>query len=397
MSISLTSYPHLNAYAVLAGAQITNSGATTIVNGNLGSFGGANVGGITFTNGSFDNTGNATTSQTELTALVNVLAAISPTTTITNTTIGTGQAVTSVTFTSGSYVTGGALTLLSGGSLIFNAQNNPSAQFYIEAAGGIVFTNGTLSLINGAQAGNIFFVSGSSITNAIAMTLYGVFIAQSTITLATNTNVVGRLYAQTAAITFLANNVTVASVNNNNTVCFLKGTHILTKTGYKPIEHIKIGDSIYAKGKIMDNETYNIKATPQFKRVKWMGKFVATEMNTETMPICFKKDCFSPNIPNQDLYVSPNHGIMWNGNKIPAHKFLSMSLPAIFQASNIDHIEYYHLELDEHSIIVANGTATESYLEINENRKAFKDTTSFQPHPLQKLSFPKKNKRKISP
>jgi hypothetical protein len=366
MSINLATYPVLNTYVVLAGAQITNSGSTTVTNGKLGSPGGADPGGITYVNGSLDNTANATTAQTQLTALVNAIAAISTTATISAPTVASGQ---TLTFTAGKYTTAGTLTLQAGGTIVFDAQNVSTAQFYIVAATGVVFTAGTVSLVNGAQAGNIFIVSGALISNALAgMSLFGVLIAQSGITLNTGSSVLGRMFAQTAAITLLGNSITLASTS---VVCFLEGTQILTKSGYKSIQNIKAGESIAVKGKINGNQRYDVNAPLSLEEVKWIGRFKVYETNSETLPICFKKDSLCRNVPNRDLFVSPNHGILVDGHIHLAKSFVNDS--TITQSSDMDTIYYYHIEMAHHSAIIANGVMTESYLDCK-NRNEFKET-----------------------
>jgi hypothetical protein len=368
MSINLASYPVLNTYVILAGnsISITNSGATTVTNGNMGSLGTTVPGGITFVNGAFDGTSNASTAQTQLTALVNDIAAIS-----TTVVIGTPTITTTQTFTPGKYTTAGTLILQSGGTIVFDAQGNANAQFFIVAATGITFTAGTISLVNGAQAGNVFFVSGAGISNALAsQSLFGVLIAQSAITLNTGSSVVGRMFAQTAAITLLGNAITLASTS---VVCFLEGTQILTEKGYKSIQNVKVGENVVVAGKIK-NKTCDLKSV-QLKKVKWMGRFKVYEFNTETAPICFQKNSLGENVPNCDLFVSPNHGMMVDGKIVIAKKLVNDS--TIYQSSEIDSIIYYHLELEDHSVIVANGAMTESYLDCK-NRIEFKEIAKYQ-------------------
>jgi hypothetical protein len=370
MSINLANYQYLNAYVILAGTQITNlSGTTTVTNGgNVGSPGGANVANITFPNGgTFDNTDNATTAHTELEALVVAIAAIPQTSLIPSDTI---QNATQ-TFTPGKYTTAGTLVLQSGGVIVFDAQGNANAQFFIVAATGITFTAGTISLINGAQAGNVFFVSGGLISNALpSQSLFGVLIAYTAITLVSATSVVGRMFARTAEITLLGNAITLASTS---VVCFLEGTQILTEKGYKSIQNVKVGENVVVAGKIK-NKTCDLKSV-QLKKVKWMGRFKVYEFNTETAPICFQKNSLGENVPNCDLYVSPNHGMMVDGKIVIAKKLVNDS--TIYQSSEIDSIIYYHLELEDHSVIVANGAMTESYLDCK-NRIEFKEIAKYQ-------------------
>jgi hypothetical protein len=369
MSINLANYSVLNTYVILANQPVTNSGTTTVTNGNLGSSASPSSPGgtINYTNGVLDNA-NATTAQTELTALVVAIAAIPTTVAITS---GNYTIITTQTFQPGKYTIGGILDLQSGGTIVFDAQGNANAQFFIVAAGAITFTAGTISLINGAQAGNVFFVSGGLISNALpSQSLFGVLIAQSAITLVATTSVLGRMFAQTANITLLGNSITLASTS---VVCFLEGTQILTEKGYKSIQNVKVGENVVVAGKIK-NETCELKSV-QLKKVKWMGRFKVYEFNTETAPICFQKNSLGENVPNCDLFVSPNHGMMVDGKIVIAKKLVNDS--TIYQSSEIDSIIYYHLELEDHSVIVANGAMTESYLDCK-NRIEFKEIAKYQ-------------------
>jgi len=43
----------------------------------------------------------------------------------------------------------------------------------------------------------------------------------------------------------------------------------------------------------------------------------------------------------------------------------------IFQDKDCTEVEYYHVECNRHSAIIANGLLAESYLDIDNNRKVF--------------------------
>jgi hypothetical protein len=79
-----------------------------------------------------------------------------------------------------------------------------------------------------------------------------------------------------------------------------------------------------------------------------------------TSPIMVAKHAFGINKPFEDLYVSPNHGIINSkGQLYHAKKFINDT--TIFQNPTIDLITYYHIELDGHFAITANGIIAESY------------------------------------
>jgi hypothetical protein len=149
-------------------------------------------------------------------------------------------------------------------------------------------------------------------------------------------------------------------------VCYVKGTQILTSQGYKQIEDIKNGDYLLSSGKIMDGMAHMAKSY-SFEQVIWSSFFKINKnnINTKSSPICIKQNSLGINQPIRDLYVSPNHGIIVKGKIVPA-KYL-INGKNIYQIKGLDSVEYYHVELNRHSVIIAEGILTESYL--NENTK----------------------------
>jgi hypothetical protein len=147
--------------------------------------------------------------------------------------------------------------------------------------------------------------------------------------------------------------------------CFLKGSRILTTKGYILVENLKVGDEVITKGNIKNNVVSEIGDFNNKKgKIKWLGYFTSG-----CNPICFKKDCFGINTPMNDLYVSPDHGIIWKNRMLPAKKFINNK--TIYKVKNASNNIYYHIELDKHSAIISEGILTESYLETNTNRYSF--------------------------
>ena len=151
-------------------------------------------------------------------------------------------------------------------------------------------------------------------------------------------------------------------------VCYLKGSKILTKNGYKTIETLKVGDELVVMGKIENNESYTLFEETTFESVKWIGKFNITGLKDESAPICIKSNAFGENLPFEDLCVSPLHRLLIDGKMVEAFELLNDS--TVFRDYSNDSVEYYHVELESHSAILANGVLSESYLDY-ENRFVF--------------------------
>jgi Ice-binding-like/Bacterial Ig-like domain (group 3) len=107
----------------------------------------------------------------------------------------------------GTTVTPGAYTSAAGtfgitGTLTLDAQGDPNAIFIFHAASTLITASASsVSLINGAQAANVFWVVGSSATLGTYSTLQGNILAQASITVTTGVTLDGRALARTAAVT----------------------------------------------------------------------------------------------------------------------------------------------------------------------------------------------------
>ena len=67
-------------------------------------------------------------------------------------------------------------------------------------------------------------------------------------------------------------------------------------------------------------------------------------------------------MPFKDLLISPNHGIQVKGKIVPA-LYLVNGI-TIIQSTKTEEVTYYHIELAKHAMIIANGIAAESYLDV---------------------------------
>jgi hypothetical protein len=143
--------------------------------------------------------------------------------------------------------------------------------------------------------------------------------------------------------------------------CFLEGTLIATPAGEVAVESIKIGDLV----------TVLVAGQPVTKPVTWVGHRSVKPgelMGDEAHPVRIKAGAFAENVPVRDLLVTAEHCILADGGLIPAR--LLVNGRSIVTDTGISSFTYYHVELEEHGILLAEGLATESYLNTG-NRSAF--------------------------
>jgi hypothetical protein len=102
--------------------------------------------------------------------------------------------------------------LLSSGSVTLDAQGDPNAVFIFQIGSTLITgSNTSVSLINGAQACNVFWQVGSSATLGTGTRFVGTVMASASITANTAATIHGRLLAQTGAVTLDTNTITTSN------------------------------------------------------------------------------------------------------------------------------------------------------------------------------------------
>src|SRR6202167_1362160 len=192
------------SFSVLGGSTVTNTGPTTMF-GDLGLSPGSSVTGAPHVLGqTYADDAVATEAKNALTTAYND-AASRPS----NGSAGTDLA--GQTFTPGVRTASSSL-LLSSGSVTLNAEGNPNAVFIFQIGSTLITgSNTSVSLINGAQACNVFWQVGSSATLGTGTRFVGTVMAAASITANTAATIHGRLLAQTAAVTLETNTITTSN------------------------------------------------------------------------------------------------------------------------------------------------------------------------------------------
>jgi hypothetical protein len=149
--------------------------------------------------------------------------------------------------------------------------------------------------------------------------------------------------------------------------CFLRGTRISTPLGERPVEELEIGDEV---------STLN-----GLKKIKWVGydKYKKTTGKTwveSVMPVRVARFAIDDQTPQRDLYISGAHCLFLGGVLIPADHLINDISIAPGSPSDLDTIEYYHIEFETHEVIYAEGVAVESYL--GTSREHFSNFVQFE-------------------
>ena len=142
-------------------------------------------------------------------------------------------------------------------------------------------------------------------------------------------------------------------------VCFAAGTGIATPRGVVSVEALGVGDTVLTHGG----------AT---RRIRWVGHrwldLTRHPVPERVQPIRIRANAFADGVPRHDLRLSPDHAVLLDGMLIPVR--LLMNGASIAQEFDCRMITYFHVELDTHDVLLAEGLPAESYLDTG-NRAFF--------------------------
>ena len=162
-----------------------------------------------------------------------------------------------------------------------------------------------------------------------------------------------------------SNNFTIVNADTILALCYVHGTMILTSAGEQPIETLEPGQLVIT---LVDGE-----AVP--RPVKWVGHRridLTRHPHADAIaPIRVERDAFADNVPHRDLLLSPDHAVFTNGVLICVRQLVNCS--TIRRERGWTSVDYYHVELDRHAILIAEGLTAESYLDTG-NRAFFENS-----------------------
>lgn len=232
-------------------------------------------------------------------------------------------------------------------------------------AAGLLDVNGTLygTTINDGTAGDgslfAYNIAGNSLQTLV--TFNG---NNGSVPIGGLIDINGTLYGTTSS----GGSATDGTLFSYTLACFAEGTEILTECGEVPVEDLAVGVRVAT-------------LSGRLARIAWLGhRTVEPQRHPrpyDVNPIRVHADAFGKNLPAGDLILSPDHAVLVDGSLIPIRHLANGT--SIAQEPRT-RITYWHVELDRHDAILAEGLACETYLDTG-NRDAFAGEAATRLHP----------------
>ncbi len=273
----------------------------------------------------------------------------------------------------------GGLVLNGAGSVTLDAANTYTGGTTLDAgtldlaangaagSGAVTFSNTTNNVLAIGSAdqpasGTAFANTLDNFAGAATLDLQGLaFVSGSTSATVVNSNTL-QVTNGTTTLDFKLTGTVAASYNvgdppggtliSADPVCFLAGTRIATPAGAVPVERLRAGDPVCL-------------ADGGSAPVRWVGHSTVAARFADRLrvfPVRIRAGALGPNLPHRDLLLSPGHAVRIG--EILVHASALVNFTTILrEAAMPERFVYWHVELDSHALLLAEGVAAESFLD----------------------------------
>ncbi len=232
------------------------------------------------------------------------------------------------------------------GSVTINSGSTLVAQTALAASNSIAF-GGTGAYLHLDKPGSV----AATVTNfALGETIDLKGVTPSTVTFNSGTlSFTGGEFPLSLA----APGTIVATTSGDGTavtaLCFGVNTMIATPSGERPVQELTVGELVL---------THRGTACP----IVWIGTgrlLAARGRRSAATPVIVRRHALANNVPNRDLCLTKGHALYFDDALIPVEELVNHR--SILWDDHAQQVELYHIELDTHEVLIANGAPAESY------------------------------------
>lgn len=137
-----------------------------------------------------------------------------------------------------------------------------------------------------------------------------------------------------------------------------------TVAGERKVEDLAMGDLLPT-------------ASGMARPIQWVGysKFQRSDCG-KPWPVCARpvriaRSALGHNVPSADLYVTQGHALFIDGVLVSADRLINGVTVELYEAAECDELELFHIKLESHDVIYAEGAPCETLLHVSESASNF--------------------------
>lgn len=169
-----------------------------------------------------------------------------------------------------------------------------------------------------------------------------------------------------AILAKLAKPTPAAAASEAEQACFLKGTTIRTADGGRNVESLAIGDLLPT-------------VFGGMRPIQWIGCYRYKRSDPsrpwvkDVLPVRIARSALGPGVPHSDLYLTQWHALFIDDVLVPVGSLVNGTSIALYDANEFDELEFFHIKLESHDVIYAEGAPCETLLKVSEASLNFAD------------------------
>jgi hypothetical protein len=139
---------------------------------------------------------------------------------------------------------------------------------------------------------------------------------------------------------------------NKPSICFLKGTRIMTVAGERPVEQLGVGSQVPTMfGGVQGIQEITRQVVRKIEGSRhWLKRQMLVKID---------RGALAHDVPHSDLFVTRGHAIHIDGVLVPAVSLVNGTTVTLF-APECDEFEIFHFKLENHDVVRAEGAPCES-------------------------------------
>jgi hypothetical protein len=148
--------------------------------------------------------------------------------------------------------------------------------------------------------------------------------------------------------------------------CFLRGTKIQTILGERKVETLAIGDLLPT-------------VFGGMRPIQWMGSHRHKRSDPckpwvkDVRPVRIARSALGPETPHADLFLTQAHAVYIDGALVQVGDLINGTTITLHPAEEFSELEFFHIKLETHDVIHAEGAPCETLLTVDESLRNFAD------------------------
>ena len=112
--------------------------------------------------------------------------------------------------------------------------------------------------------------------------------------------------------------------------------------------------------------------------IRWIGRYPLKKSDPskrwvkDALPVRISRSALAPNVPHADLYVTGAHPLFLDGLLVPVGNLIN-GTSIRRDERDCDELEFFHIKLESHDVIYAEGAPVDTLLNVDESAVNFAD------------------------